>query len=270
VSSLLLLLPLLLLGISRISTTVAQTAAPVAAQSSAPVAGQPVAAQSPAPVAGQPIAAQSPAPAQSSPAVQVGSPEPSQTPSVEPTKAPVTSPPTQTTPDCFTSTTDLFDILELASPFVDKEYILCPNTVFNIGVHDDNGVCCQQGQMTLYAKSKTHIKCGESGSSSNNCTIRGGEFQLLTGSQIFEESILTEVKFSGLTWEACTNIGMVLATQGDITFVDNIIKVCFYSRFQYPSNEKRPNENKLLKPNVPCFSLFCFVFDRAKRIVERL
>ena len=157
--------------------------------------------------------------------VMAQSPEPSQSPSEQPTKSPVTSPPTRETPDCFTSTTDLFEIMELASPFVDKVYTLCPNTVFNIGFNDDAGVCCTRGQMTVYVKSKTHIKCGESGASTNNCTIRGGEFQALIGPQIFEETITTEVKFSGITWEASTNTGLILANRGDSTFVDNIFKV---------------------------------------------
>jgi hypothetical protein len=158
---------------------------------------------------------------------------PSQAPSAVPT-TPATPPPTRTTPDCFTNTTDLFEIMELASPYVDKEYIICPNTVFDIGFLDNDDddttagtTCCtiRGGMMTIHVKSKTHIKCGESGSSSNNCTIRGGDFQLLIGPQVFQESMTTNVTFTGLTWEAATDTAMVLATQGDITFVDNIIQV---------------------------------------------
>jgi hypothetical protein len=185
---------------------------------------------SPAPAVQTNQSQTSPAPALASP-VQVGSPEPSQTPSVEPTKAPVTPPPTRTTPDCFTNLTVLFEILELASPFVDKEYILCPDTVFNVGFHDEDGECCERGQMSCYVKSKTHLKCGEDGSSKNNCIIRGGDFQLLMGPQIFEETVTTEVKLSGITWEASANTGILIASQGDVTFVDNIIRVCSCSFF---------------------------------------
>jgi hypothetical protein len=255
----------IVLLLSSSSPTMAQeTPAPVAASQTSPA---PVEANQTSPAPVQTTPQTSPAPALASP-VQVESPEPSQTPSVEPTKSPVTAPPTRTTPDCFTSLTDLFEILELASPFVDKEYILCPNTYFDVGFHDEFGECCTGGQMSCYVKSKTHIKCGEDGKSTNNCVIRGGEFQLLVGPQVFEETVTTDVVISGVTWESSENTGMIIAAQGDLTFVDNIIRVrslffdsCLHVNDSLPRNARSKTKisTKCCKTYVPCFSLFVFL-----------
>jgi hypothetical protein len=127
-------------------------------------------------------------------------------------------------PSCYSNTTLLFDDMIRASSDIDNVYILCPNTVFNIGVDDENGVCCVDGMARLNARSRSHIKCGESGSSLNNCTLLGGQIQLLSRPQTFREDTTTDVVIQGITFEAATDMGAVLGSIGDLTFLDCIFK----------------------------------------------
>ena len=114
--------------------------------------------------------------------------------------------------------------MEQANPEVDNVYTLCSNTVFDIGVDDEEGNCCVDGMSRLYARNRTHIKCGGSGSSNNNCTIMGGQIQLLSRPQTFGETASTAVIFQGITFEAAEDTGVLLGNGGDITFVDCIFK----------------------------------------------
>jgi hypothetical protein len=139
------------------------------------------------------------------------------------TFAPVPTPPLGV-PECYSNTTLLFQAMLSVSSSVDIVYILCPNTVFNIGVDDANGVCCVNGMARLNAKSRSHIKCGESGSSQNNCTLLGGQVQLLSQPQTFGEETTTGVVIQGITFEAAIDMGAVLGSIGDVTFVDCIFK----------------------------------------------
>jgi hypothetical protein len=139
------------------------------------------------------------------------------------TIAPVPTPPLGV-PSCYSNTTLLFNAMLSVSSNVDIVYILCPNTVFNIGVDDANGVCCVDGMARLNAKSRSHIKCGESGSSKNNCTLLGGQVQLLSQPQTFGEETTTGVVIQGLTFESAADMGAVLGSIGDVTFIDCIFK----------------------------------------------
>lgn len=129
-------------------------------------------------------------------------------------------------PDCFSNTTTLFHFMKQeANPVASYVYTLCPNTVFDIGFLDEMGECCVRGMNALFAKSKSHIKCGESGSSNNNCTLLGGQVQVASGPTFFDEDAATEVVFQGITFEAAVDTGVLLAHRGDVTFIDCIFKV---------------------------------------------
>jgi hypothetical protein len=129
-------------------------------------------------------------------------------------------------PDCFSNTTILFYFMKQeANPVASYIYTLCPNTVFDIGFLDEMGECCVRGMYALFTKSKSHIKCGESGSSDNNCTLLGGQVQVASGPTFFDEDVATEVVFQGITFEAAVDTGVLLSHRGDVTFIDCIFKV---------------------------------------------
>jgi hypothetical protein len=62
-------------------------------------------------------------------------------------------------PDCFTNLTELNEFTKRKDPFIVEKFILCPNTVFEIGVFGINGECCVDGMAPLDPPSNTHILC---------------------------------------------------------------------------------------------------------------
>jgi hypothetical protein len=134
-------------------------------------------------------------------------------------------------PDCFSNTTKLFHFMleqEATNPVASASYIytLCPNTVFNIGIVNERGQCCvDDGMNALVAKSQSHVRCGDSGSSDNNCTLVGGQVQLVSGPSFFQQDAATDVAFQGITFEAAIDTGVLLAHRGDVTFIDCVFKV---------------------------------------------
>ena len=104
-------------------------------------------------------------------------------------------------------------------------YTLCPNTVFEIGEPDDNLFCCQNGDVPIYARSRSIIRCGEDGSSNNNCTLKGGYIQFLHGPMIFREFSAFDVLLQGITFDDASLYSALLGQQGDVTFEDCIFRV---------------------------------------------
>ena len=145
-------------------------------------------------------------------------------PTKAPTKAPSVLPPVVKLP-CYDNTTILFDHVAAKGPFEVEEYILCPNTVFNIGaVSGSTNTCCIDGMSPLPARANTVIKCGESGASSNNCIINRGLFQMVSAYFTFFE-FANNVEIMGLTFQDTELVSILLENDGDITFTDCIIKV---------------------------------------------
>jgi hypothetical protein len=62
-------------------------------------------------------------------------------------------------PDCFTNLTELHEFTERKDPFIVEKFILCPNTVFELGTYGINGECCVGGMAPLDPPSNTHILC---------------------------------------------------------------------------------------------------------------
>ena len=127
--------------------------------------------------------------------------------------------------ECFTSTFEIFQAMELQNPFVEETYIICPNTIIDIGFLDDNNGCCVNGDYPLYVRSRSTVKCGEDGKASNNCVLRGGNSQLLATNSLFQENLLQGVRVMGITFEAAEFVSAALAARGDITFVDCVWRV---------------------------------------------
>jgi hypothetical protein len=142
------------------------------------------------------------------------------TTTIEPSDMPSTQPSSADAADCFNDTTILSQVMAEADPLVSNVYVLCPNTTFNIGVAGDDGICCVGGMSSLYVQSKSHVKCGESGSSDNNCTLLGGDFQLISGPKP-----AVDVLIQGVTFEAAFDTGAFLAGRTEVTFLDCLFKV---------------------------------------------
>lgn len=139
---------------------------------------------------------------------------------LQPSDIPSSQPSSPDVPDCFTNTTLLTEVMAEADPLVNNVYVLCPNTTFNIGAADEDGICCVDGMTGLYVQSRSHIKCGESGSSENNCTLLGGDFQLIIGPEP-----AMEILIQGVTFEAAKITGAFLAGRSEVTFLDCLFTV---------------------------------------------
>ena len=127
--------------------------------------------------------------------------------------------------DCFSNTTHIFEHLVDQPPFSSNTYILCPNTVFNIGYTNSQGECCDGGDLPLMARSNTRWQCGEDGSSANNCTIMGGTLQLLMTPLSFQEEEAANVVAQGLTFTKAGLATTPAALAGDLTYLDCIFEV---------------------------------------------
>jgi hypothetical protein len=125
--------------------------------------------------------------------------------------------------DCWDNTTRIYDNLRNQPPFGTNEYILCPNTVYNIGVNKE-GSCCDDGDFPLVGRSNTHYKCGNDGSSENNWTFVGGTQQIILDSNWFGEES-TDVIIQGITFDNAERFATLPGTVGDFTFRDCIFQV---------------------------------------------
>jgi hypothetical protein len=128
-------------------------------------------------------------------------------------------------PTCYDNSTILFDDIVAKELFQFEEYILCPNTVFRLGtIPGPSASCCQDGMSPITARSNSKVKCGDSGASSNNCTIVGSQFQVVSSFYAFNE-YSNNIEFQGLTLQGSSYAAILLENDGDIIFTDCIVKV---------------------------------------------
>jgi hypothetical protein len=126
---------------------------------------------------------------------------------------------------CWDNTTAIFQHLVVANPFSTNTYILCPDTVFKVGFTDSQGLCCEDGELPLMARTNTKFQCGEDGSSENNCVLVGGTTQVLMNDLTFSETEATNVIFQGLTFVDAGMTASMPNQAGDMTFLDCIFAV---------------------------------------------
>ena len=141
--------------------------------------------------------------------------------------------------DAFTDTTtgselNCYDNLDVLAADVEnrdestlfeiKEYILCPNTVFNIGQPRDT-LDNQGGQESLRLRKNSRFLCGPDGKSSNNCILLGGLFQVVSWAHTFGERTKDNVEVAGLTFRDAGGSSVLLVTAGDVKFTDCIFDV---------------------------------------------
>ena len=120
-------------------------------------------------------------------------------------------------PDCF----DDIDLMMQFEDFVEdvtvpREYVLCPNTEFYFGFGTQNGY--EGGMVPIEPRANSHYKCGQDGSSENNCLLIDGEFPFIAF--FSEPEYPTNITVTGMTFKANTGGAALFAEAGDITFVD--------------------------------------------------
>jgi hypothetical protein len=141
-----------------------------------------------------------------------------------PTASPIVVPPLQ---DCYVNLQDLQTIVRFQDPTLSHTYTLCPNTVFNMGYLNASNVCCVDGYPPMWPRKDTTYQCGDDGSSSNNCILRGGSYQVTSFPFHFSYEEKTGAVFKGITFEQAAEVSVLLVNAGDFTFVDCIFQVRF-------------------------------------------
>jgi hypothetical protein len=143
-------------------------------------------------------------------------------PTMTPTRAPIPAP----VPDrsCYTNLTEIDDKNKLKNPFVVETFVLCPNTVFKMGVYGPDGDIVD-GYNPLQPRSNTIYTCGEDGKSSNNCTLDGGGYHIYHSFVTYNRENKVGVVLKGITFNDSIEGGVILVAPGDITFIDCIFSV---------------------------------------------
>jgi len=139
-----------------------------------------------------------------------------------PTVAPVLSP----SKGCFSDLSQVADRVATKNAFQVETYILCPNTVYKIGFIGASGVT-EDGFPALVLRQNTRYICGEDGKSSNNCILTGGQFQLLSTFNSFNQEIKANIQIKGITFQDGESAGALLVAPGDVIFEDCIFRVSF-------------------------------------------
>lgn len=177
------------------------------------------------------------------------------TPAFPPTPSPTLDPLFENPDGCYSNTTVLYQAMLRANSFVETTYILCPNTTFEIGDFDADGDCCVNGMYSLFIRSRSIVKCGEDGKSSNNCVMTGGNTHVFYVGSIFDDALSQDVQVTGLTFDDAKFLATAMANRGDITFTDCIWRVSNKQEI------KRGHSRLNVEPNRLKHSLSSSLYD---------
>lgn len=144
-----------------------------------------------------------------------------------PTNNPTGTPTFPPAPECwddldaiFAREISLSPELVLAEP---RTYVLCPNTNYFMGNDPGRNFQFQTGFASLIGRPNVHYKCGDSGSSANNCRLLSGSYPIALLDPF--DTVNTNVTFQGLTIESSFEFGMLVSKPGDVLLLDCIFRV---------------------------------------------
>lgn len=124
-----------------------------------------------------------------------------------------TTPTPPVTTECWSNFTQLYFDVERLTPNSTKTYVICPNRTYN-----------KNGDLPIVARANTHFKCGDDGSSRNNCVLYGGSDSVVINDVVWGEPVFG-VTIQGLTFQSAVGRTFIGLDSGDVTFLDCIIKV---------------------------------------------
>jgi len=128
---------------------------------------------------------------------------------------------------CYDNTREIFDIsADDRLLYKTKKFMLCPNTVYDIGqfTFNETFTGITGGQYPLVPRMNTVIQCGESGEASNNCTLRGGSWGLITVPLLNELDFDTsDVLIKGLTFVEQDTFALFFGLPGTNFVVDDCV-----------------------------------------------
>eukprot|EP00934_Nitzschia_sp_Nitz4_P006338 Nitzschia sp. Nitz4//scaffold2_size372955//289102//290753//NITZ4_000456-RA/size372955-snap-gene-0.45-mRNA-1//1//CDS//3329546877//6328//frame0 len=129
------------------------------------------------------------------------------------------------TGECWDNLTALYlTDFDLSSDFVlehPRTYILCPDTTYEMGFVNSVGGF-DDGFEPLQPRPHIHYKCGDDGSSSNNCVLTGGDYGMISFSS--PDIAHNNVTLQGITFDNLGGAAALFARAGNFSFVDCIFK----------------------------------------------
>uniref|UniRef100_A0A7S4END4 Right handed beta helix domain-containing protein n=2 Tax=Pseudo-nitzschia australis TaxID=44445 RepID=A0A7S4END4_9STRA len=102
---------------------------------------------------------------------------------------------------------------------IKRKYVICPGRIYEMGVWTEEGEI-KDGQPFLALRPNVIYQCGEDGSRSNDCVLKGGDFGLASYYGVFEgiHETVPGVEVRGLTFQSQNMFSVLLKSAGDITF----------------------------------------------------
>ena len=174
------------------------------------------------------------------------------------------------TPGCIGSTNELIiEESKVTDLSVTREYVLCEEAVFNVGFLDYYFGQQGGGSDMIQLRPNLHLKCGASGSRSNNCLVTSGDVQM-EGTTFYGApgDILDNVVITGVTFANARKHTVWINKPGNILFQDCEFRVS--GRFAkapiaYSSARSNKLEDIIYSPN----KLFCFYGRKTLRHCHR-
>jgi len=127
------------------------------------------------------------------------------------------------TAGCIGSTNELVvEESKVTDLSVTREYVLCEDTVYSIGFQDYySSKVLQGGSDMLQLRPNLHLKCGATGSKSNNCLVTSGDVQM-EGTTFYGApgDVLENVVITGVTFADAGKHMVWINKPGDILFHD--------------------------------------------------
>lgn len=123
--------------------------------------------------------------------------------------------------DCFASLKEIHELeRQVEDTTTKRKYILCPHRTFQMGVWSEDGEI-KDGEPFIALRPNVVYQCGEDGSRSHNCILRGGDFGVASYYGVYDGIYETVegVEIRGLTFESQNLFSVLLKAAGDITFV---------------------------------------------------
>ena len=123
---------------------------------------------------------------------------------------------------CFDNLSDIRSLeRHVVDVSVQRKYILCPDTVFDLGHVDADGNIVD-GQMPIQLRPNVIYQCGEDGLRSSNCILKGGDFGVMSFYGVYDGIYETVhgAELHGLTFESQERFTAVLKAAGEVSFVE--------------------------------------------------
>lgn len=140
---------------------------------------------------------------------------------------PIIPTPAPTARECWESLLDIYySEKRVEDSSILRTYVLCPDTVYDIGSeYDDYNIALDGDQFLLISRPNMQVLCGENGDSANKCTFMGGSFQVGLMDEFDSGEDISNILVKGVTFQGASIVNVLANGYGDVTLEDCIFQV---------------------------------------------